>query len=126
MNRDLEITEKVKVISGLIHLDDHFVEWRRSERLTLVYKGLASYTFQIEKAKLLTVPNIWFFSGFSQELKILLRFHPKTHDKKSGTVLYANAEGTGKDDADKEVSVWLALEDYSGSVWSGYYDDGEN
>ena len=125
LNKDLEITEKVKVFTGLLHSDNHSVVSKRGERLTLVYKGLASYTFQLRRAKLLTVPNNWFFNGFGQELKIPLRFYPKKYNK-DGSTLLAKAEGTGKDDNDKDVNVTLLLDDYSGSVWYGYYDDGEN
>ena len=58
------ITENVKELTGLIHSDDHAEEAKRRERVTLIYKGLASYTFQLRKAKLLTVASNWFLNAF--------------------------------------------------------------
>ena len=40
VNKNLEITEKIKVVEAYLHKD----------RVTLVYMGLASYTFNLKKA----------------------------------------------------------------------------
>ena len=41
LNKDLEITEKAKVVDTKLHSDEE----NKSQLVTLLYEGLASYTF---------------------------------------------------------------------------------
>ena len=120
LNKDLEITEKAKVVDTILHSDEE----NKSQLVTLLYEGLASYTFQLRKAKSLTVPTKWLFNGFKHELKIPLRFQPKKHYKNGNIQHFAQASGVAKDDNDTDVDVRLELDDYRNSIWFGYFDEG--
>ena len=50
-NKDLRITEEAKVVEAFMHNDN--------ERLTLIYKGLGSYTFKMNPSKPLVEPSDW-------------------------------------------------------------------
>ena len=54
VNKNLEITEDVKVVEAYMHKD----------RVTLLYKGLASYTFVLKAAQSMIIASNWFVKGF--------------------------------------------------------------
>ena len=51
INKGLEITENVKVVEAYVH--------NNNERVTLIYKGLGAFTFELKPATSLAMPNCW-------------------------------------------------------------------
>ena len=63
-NLDFVITKDVKIVEAYEHND--------SERLTLVYSELGSYTFILRSAQSLMEPNSWFIEYESHKFEVKL------------------------------------------------------
>ena len=63
-NLKLDHTEDVKIVEAYEHND--------SERLTLVYSELGSYTFILRSAQSLMEPNSWFIEYESHKFEVKL------------------------------------------------------
>ena len=104
VNKKLEITEKIKVVEAYAH--------NSGNRVTLIYKGLGSYTFNLKKAKSLIVPSPWFCKFNGREFTVDLKFRPKK----------SLAIGECKDENDKDVKVKLNLRKDNTMSWDGNYE----
>lgn len=67
-NKNLEITENVKVVEAYKHKSGH------SERITLIYKGLGSFTFSQKKGTSLLEPNEWHGKHNERDFHVKLQF----------------------------------------------------
>ena len=65
-NKDLEITEDVKVVEAIMHNND--------ERVTLVYHGLGAFTFNLMNAMSLANPSDWVGQYEERDFKVPLKF----------------------------------------------------
>ena len=67
-NKDLEITENVKVVEAYKHSKGN------ANRITLIYKGLGSVTFQQKKGTSLLEPNEWRGKHKDRDFHVKLQF----------------------------------------------------
>lgn len=114
LNKDLTITEHVKFVEAFSH--------NKGQRVTLLYKGLGSFTFQMKKAKSIAHKSHWFAKIDDYEFSTSLKFKYHVNKKygQQGTVCVAT--GGGKDENDKPVQVKIEMEDYTSKPWTGYYE----
>ena len=95
VNIELDITDDAKVVEAHVH--------NLESRVTLVYKGKASYTFQLKPAKSLVEPSKWAIEhlGLDQKFVADLKF--------SQNRLSAEGSGHGEDEDKKAVNVKIDL-----------------
>lgn len=104
-NKNLEITESQKVVEAHLH--------NKGNRVTLIYKGLGSFTFNLKKAKSIVEPSTW--NGVYldvRDYKVQLGYDPKTHI----------IEGKGVDENEIPVTVSVALQKEDVYNWTGHYE----
>lgn len=111
INKGLEITEGVTIVEGYMHFDPN----SDTDRVTLIYKGLGSFTFTLKKATSLALPNQWHGEYLKRRFQTTLTYSAKTK------VL----EGKGLDDNDNNVGVKIVLEPKEEDIWGGYYETEE-
>ena len=98
-NKKLEITESVKVVEAHLH--------NMGKRVTLVYKGLGSFTFDLLTAKQLIEPGDWGGKFEKRKFHATLRLN----------LLNNQIEGEGKDEDNKNVSVAVKLNRKNNYSW---------
>lgn len=103
-NKDLEITEKQKVVETHVH--------NGGQRVTLIYKGLGAFTFNLKKAKSLVEASAWGGEFRGRSFRAQLAFSPRE----------PLIEGKGTDEDDTPVSVRINLRRADSTNWSGYYE----
>ena len=91
--KKLEITDDANVVEAHVH--------NLGKRVTLVYKGKASYTFQLKPAKSLVEPSKWFIEHLGQKFVSDLKF--------SQNRLSAEGSGHGEDEDKKALDVKIDL-----------------
>ena len=91
--KKLEITDDANVVEAHVH--------NLGKRVTLVYKGKASYTFQLKPAKSLVEPSKWFIEHLDLNYVADLKF--------SQNRLSAEGSGHGEDEDKKALDVKIDL-----------------
>ena len=109
---NLEFSEDTKLVEA--HASFH----RNKPRVTLLYKGLAAFTFELCEAKKLQEASDWSGSYKDPSQNEPYDFHVNLkfgYDRKS-------ASGQGVTDLDTAVDVKIKLRPKESNTWSGYYD----
>ena len=108
-NKDLEITESVKLVDAYFH--------NKGERISLLYKGLGSFTFEMKKAKSVFHQTEWFAKIDDMEFSAKLQFKYKINKKYGQQSTVCRATGKGKDENEKMIDIKIEMHDYTSKPW---------
>ena len=81
-------------------------------RVTLIYKGLGSFTFDIKKAVSLVELSEWRGTYQNRDFQVRLSLDPQNN----------KIVGEGKDENDVGLCLEINLNQYEQNNWSGYYE----
>ena len=105
-NKNLASTDACKVPTAHLHGD--------GRRVSLVYRGLGAFTFQLKNATRLTNSSAWAGRANGRFFSCQLRFSPKGE----------RVHGSGSDDLGSTVTVDVRMQPQAQTIWHGHFETG--
>ena len=96
----MKLIKNSKIVESRIH--------NEGQRVTLLYKGTGSFTFEFKKSKSLATKNKWQGVYKKQKFYVDLAFNNN------------HAKGKGRNEQDEEVKVEINLKPRKYNKWTGY------